>query len=171
MEIKELRKKKEMTQKEFAEFFNIPLRTIQKWEQHDSEPLPYLLSLIQDEVTEEEYFDVTKYIRKPQKRFNVINKHKFRNNEKIHPLQQESIEEILKTIKQYKEVTKVIVFGSSVEERCNYESDIDLYVELNNDVNIKKYSVEKPVDLWTNYTVSKEMLEEIMKKGVVVYAR
>ena len=171
MEIKELRKKKQMTQKEFAEFFNIPLRTIQKWEQHDSEPLPYLISLIQEEITEEEYFDITKYMRKPQRKFSIVNKHKFRNNEKIHPLQQESIEEILKTLKEYKEVRKVIVFGSSTEERCNYESDIDLYVELSSDVNVKKYSVEKPVDLWTNYTVSKEMLEEIMKKGVVVYAR
>lgn len=171
MEIKELRKKKKMTQKEFADCFNIPLRTIQKWEQHDSEPLPYLISLIQDEITEEEYFDVTKYMRKPQKIFNVVNKHRFRNNERIHPLQQQTIEEILKTLKDYKEVKRVIVFGSSTEERCNYESDIDLYVELSSEASIKKYNVEKPVDLWTNYTVSPEMYEEIKKKGVVVYAR
>lgn len=171
MEIKDLRRQKNMTQKEFADFFGIPLRTIQKWEQHDSEPLPYLISLLENEVSEESFFDVLKFKRKPLRRFRVINKHRFRNNENIHPLQQESLEEILRELKKYEEVQKVVVFGSSTEERCNYESDIDIYVELNKNINVKKYYVDKPVDLWTNFDVSPEMYEEIQKKWVVVYAR
>lgn len=171
MDIKELRNKKKMTQKEFAEYFGIPLRTIQKWEQHDSEPLPYLLSLLQDEITEEEFCSVVKYIRKPQTKFKVTNKNRFLNNDRVHPIQQQNIEDILKVLKDFDAVNKVVVFGSSVEERCSYESDIDLYVELKKDINVKKYNTNTPVDFWTNYTVSPEMLDEINKKGVVVYAR
>lgn len=106
-----------------------------------------------------------------KKTFRVVNKCKFKNNERIHPLQQQSIEDILKTFKSFEEVQKVIVFGSSIEERCGYESDIDLYVELSDEVNIKKYSAEKPVDLWTNYNTPSEMYEEIIKKGVVIYEK
>jgi len=32
MDIKELRAQTRMTQKEFAEYFNIPIRTLQDWE-------------------------------------------------------------------------------------------------------------------------------------------
>lgn len=35
-----------LTQKEFAEAYNIPLATYKKWEQGESSPAPYLLSLI-----------------------------------------------------------------------------------------------------------------------------
>lgn len=160
-----------MTQKEFAEFFDIPLRTIQKWEQHDSEPASYLVSLMEEKINTKDSFDVSIFKRKPQKSFRVTNKHRFLNNEKIHPIQQYSIEEILNVIKEYEEARKVIIFGSSTEERCNYDSDIDIYVELTKDINVKKFNVDKPVDFWTNFTVSDEMLREIESKGVVVYAR
>ena len=67
------------------------------------------------------------------------------------------------------EVKKVVVFGSSITPKCSYESDIDIYVELSKKVNVKTYSVDTPVDFWTNFNVEKEMLDEILKKGVIVY--
>lgn len=171
MEIKELRKKKRMTQKEFGEYFGIPLRTIQKWEQHDSEPLTYLISLIQDDIEDEDFCDVSKYLRKPQKTFRITNSKKYMNNERIHPIQQKRVQDIIESIKEYAEVEKIYIFGSSVEERCTYESDIDVYVELTKDINVKNYNVDVPVDFWTNFNVDNEMLKEIKSKGVIVYAR
>lgn len=44
--MKELRKKSGMTQKEFAEHYEIPISTLRKWEQGESSPAPYVLKLI-----------------------------------------------------------------------------------------------------------------------------
>ena len=44
--IKELRRKTGMTQKEFAEHFSIPLSTLRKWEQGESTPSVYVTKLI-----------------------------------------------------------------------------------------------------------------------------
>lgn len=172
MKIKELRNKTKLSQSEFAEKFGIPVRTLQKWEQDAADPLPYLMSLIQGEISLEEYIDMTKYmIKKPQTKFRNTLKKPFKNVEKIHPIQQHRIEEILEVLKQYESVQKVTVFGSSITYKCNYDSDIDIFVELNKDENVKTYNVDCPVDFWTNFNVSAEMLDEIKNKGVVVYER
>ena len=44
--MKELRAKTGMTQKEFAGRFRIPLSTLQKWEQGEASPPPYVVDLI-----------------------------------------------------------------------------------------------------------------------------
>ena len=64
-----------------------------------------------------------------------------------------------------------MIFGSSITYKCNYDSDIDMYVELSKDENVKTYNVDCPVDFWTNFNVPQEMLSEIKSKGVVVYER
>ena len=45
-DIKELRYKTNLTQKKFAEHFGIPLKTLQKWEQGETSPAPYVIELI-----------------------------------------------------------------------------------------------------------------------------
>lgn len=47
MTFKELRKSAFMTQREFAEYFNIPLRTIENWEADSEKCKPYLLDLME----------------------------------------------------------------------------------------------------------------------------
>lgn len=56
-------------------------------------------------------------------------------------------------------------------ERCHIDSDVDIYVELNYPEHLTFPAVDFVYDLWTNDTVDERMLEEIMKKGVVVYER
>lgn len=48
--IKELRTKSGLTQKEFGEKYNIPLRTIQKWERNGSTPPDYVISLVENNM-------------------------------------------------------------------------------------------------------------------------
>jgi putative transcriptional regulator len=50
MNIKELRKKLKMTQKEFGEYLNIPQRTIQSWELGERTPPPYVIELIKYKI-------------------------------------------------------------------------------------------------------------------------
>ncbi len=44
--IKEIRKKTRMTQKEFASSYGIPLSTLRKWEQGEAAPPDYVVTLI-----------------------------------------------------------------------------------------------------------------------------
>lgn len=47
MTIKELRQATGMTQKEFAEYYGISVRTIQEWEQERKNPPSYLVGLLE----------------------------------------------------------------------------------------------------------------------------
>lgn len=44
--IKELRDSTGMTQKAFADMYGIPISTLRKWEQGESSPAPYVISLL-----------------------------------------------------------------------------------------------------------------------------
>lgn len=46
MNIKELRKLSGMSQSQFAEYFQIPVRTLQKWERGGSSPPKYIVRMI-----------------------------------------------------------------------------------------------------------------------------
>lgn len=54
MTIKELRLSARMTQREFAGYFNIPLRTIENWETGKRNPPEYLIELIRYKLKKED---------------------------------------------------------------------------------------------------------------------
>lgn len=168
-ELKQLRKQIELSQSQFAKKYGIPVRTLQKWEQGVAEPLPYLMALIQDEIDIEEYIKVEQFLLKNSTKYFEVVSNPFKNANKIHPVQQKNVFKIIEELKKYDEVKKIVIFGSSVTTKCNYESDLDLYVELTKEKNVKTYLVDVPVDFWTNFTVEPAMMEEINKKGVLVY--
>ena len=53
MTIKELRQQSGMTQKEFAEYFEIPKRTIEDWDRGVRKCPEYLVALIEYKLTKE----------------------------------------------------------------------------------------------------------------------
>ena len=55
--IKEIRKKTEMTQQEFASYLGIPLRTLQNWEQGTRNPPKYLIKMIEGMNTKENKYN------------------------------------------------------------------------------------------------------------------
>lgn len=57
MDFKSLRKQSGMTQRAFAECFNIPLRTIENWECCVTNPPVYVLELIEFRLRAEGYID------------------------------------------------------------------------------------------------------------------
>lgn len=169
MNIKELRKRTKLSQSQFAKRYSIPLRTLQKWEQGAAVPLPYLVNFIDEDIKIREFIDVNKYLITPKSYFEVMNQVHFRNAEKVHPIMQRDVQKIVDSLSAHVEVKKIIIFGSAITYRCTYDSDIDIYVELAKDKNVKAYNVETPVDYWTNYSVDPKMLEEIINKGVTIY--
>ena len=53
MTVKELRTKSEMTQKEFAEYFEIPKRTIEDWDRGVRKCPEYLIALMEYKLINE----------------------------------------------------------------------------------------------------------------------
>lgn len=53
MTIKEMRASTKMTQKAFAEYLNIPLRTIENWESGQRTPPEYVIELIKYKIEKE----------------------------------------------------------------------------------------------------------------------
>lgn len=95
----------------------------------------------------------------------------FKNAARIFPTQQKDVCEIIKRYSADSNVKKLIVFGSSITSACNPWSDIDIYVEMEENKNLPPSGVrEVAVDVWTNFTVDKHLYSEI-KKGVTVYER
>jgi transcriptional regulator with XRE-family HTH domain len=62
MTIKELRLSTRMTQREFAGYFNIPLRTIENWETGKRNPPEYVAELIRYKIEKEEDMNRTKLL-------------------------------------------------------------------------------------------------------------
>ena len=97
----------------------------------------------------------------------------FLNINKIFPTQQEAVAEMIEVCKKIPNIRKIIIFGSSVTPRCNPESDIDIYFETVKEMNkwpsIGSHTVV--FDKWDNFTVDKNLYDEIMKTGVLVYER
>ncbi len=107
-------------------------------------------------------------------KWKVIVKNTFKNCELIYPIQQKKVAEIVDFLKDNEYVKKIIIFGSSVTERCTINSDVDIYIELTKEINVfrNKY-FDFLYDLWTNFQVDKseKLYKEIMEKGVVVYEK
>lgn len=76
---------------------------------------------------------------------------------------------LINKLKKDKNINKIIVFGSSVTNSCHIDSDLDVYLELERNKKATINKIDYELDLWNNYTVSDELLEEINDKGVVVY--
>lgn len=56
--------------------------------------------------------------------------HSYKNVEKIFPLKQHTVEELIEHCKaHYPSITRIVIFGSSVTPACNPWSDLDVYLE------------------------------------------
>ena len=103
-------------------------------------------------------------------RYKVVVKEPFENCELIYPIQQRKVKELVDFLKENENVCSVIIFGSSVTDRCHIDSDVDIYVTLKRQEKIHRY-FNFVFDLWTNFTADEYLKKEIYKKGVVVYQR
>ncbi len=95
----------------------------------------------------------------------------FTNCEYIYPTQQKKAKQFLDYLSSNPNVKSITIFGSSITDRCQNNSDLDIYVELFHDKKIINRYFDFAYDLWTNFTVDKKMLDEINKKGLIIYEK
>lgn len=105
----------------------------------------------------------------PKDKFKICISKPFENCERIYPIQQERVSEIIKQIKKDSNVLKAIIFGSSVTNACHIDSDIDIYFQLAKNKKVKLQNVDYQIDTWTNFSVDKNLYSKIFETGVVVY--
>lgn len=101
----------------------------------------------------------------------VSDEETFLNIEKIFPTQQRDVGEIVRSLQVNTSVRRIVIFGSSVTSACNPWSDIDVYVELDEEQHVRVPQLEVPTDVWTNFDVDDRLMAEIEEKGVAVYER
>lgn len=106
----------------------------------------------------------------------ICTKQPFINTRYIYPTQQVDVSKLISNLSSDDNVRYIIIFGSSISNRCHIESDLDVYVCCNEKKKVvynEPERLEAPVDLWTNFDISDDenLYSEIMEKGVLVYER
>jgi predicted nucleotidyltransferase len=89
----------------------------------------------------------------------------------IHPLKQLDLYYILEAWKDDDNINRVVVFGSSVSDRCHSGSDIDLYLELKDNEKPPKLPYDKiisDVDMIINVKQTDSIWKAIDRDGIVV---
>ncbi|MCD8217834.1 MAG: nucleotidyltransferase domain-containing protein [Clostridiales bacterium] len=105
--------------------------------------------------------------------FPIVHGVSFTDANRIHPLMQKRVDTLIDALVRDANVRKAVLFGSSLEFRCDSRSDIDLYVE--------KYDKEKnleilpeldcEVDVITNLSPESRLYQEIERTGLLLFER
>lgn len=104
--------------------------------------------------------------------FKVCISDPFKNCEKIVPLEQKNVANLINFFKDDKNVLKIIVFGSSTRSDWkNHFSDLDFYLELNEEKFYDLSSLNFKKDQRNNFMADENFKRKILEKGVVVYER
>ena len=170
MTLVEMRREAGMSQREFAEHYGIPVRTLQQWEQGKSAPPSYVLSMM-EKLRPSRRRGMAFYSIPEKKHWKACIDRPFQNCDRIYTIQQRKVRELLDDVTRDPAVSKVVVFGSSVTQRCHQGSDVDVYVETSENRNPVTSFHDFPFDLWTNYTADERLKAEIDEKGVLVYGQ
>ena len=97
----------------------------------------------------------------------------FVNANRIHPLMQKRVEILIQKLHKDQNIKRLVLYGSSLDFRCDSNSDIDIYIE--------KYDLEKKlegfpeidceIDIVTNLSQESRLYKEIDATGLVLFER
>lgn len=104
--------------------------------------------------------------------FEILDGVNFMNCNRIHPLKQKEIQKLVNSCAEDNGLDALIIFGSSVEFRCNSKSDIDMVV-IRND-GYKKvpnifFEINSDVDIL--FDIGERLKKILWERGVLVYRR
>lgn len=80
-------------------------------------------------MTTEEYLKARK--SKDWKFSKIVDEDAFMNVNRIHPLKQKNVKEIVEAARDDKAVKRIIIFGSSIRYDCDITSDLDICIDWN----------------------------------------
>lgn len=114
----------------------------------------------------------------------VVSDNAFKNVNRIHPLKQKIVAQIVERAKQDPAVRRLIIFGSSTRYDCDITSDLDICIDWNQDC-YDKEGVLKPftknmrqiissvtrgnADVVDYAYLNKTVLTDAVENGVIVY--
>lgn len=105
--------------------------------------------------------------------FPVMDGVDFQDANRVHPLMQRRVERLIREFAKDPNIRRVILFGSSLEFRCNSTSDIDLYIEkYDSDKKlIDLPEIDCEIDLVSNLSPASRLYKEIEQTGLLLYER
>lgn len=106
--------------------------------------------------------------------FEVLSNLQYENVNRIHPLKQKDVFELVRAAENDPHIMGIIVFGSAVRFECNSMSDLDILIirddsQLKIDASLSK--VKSDLDIIFNARLGKRLKDEICHTGVIVYRR
>lgn len=114
----------------------------------------------------------------------VVDNASFKNVNRIHPLKQNVVKDIVAVARDDQNVKKIIIFGSSTRYDCDITSDLDICVDWKEDCydadgilmpftrNMRKaisYITKGRADVVNYGYLEGTVVENAVKEGVVVY--
>lgn len=133
-------------------------------------------------MTTQEYLTARK--TKNWKFNSVVDNASFKNVNRIHPLKQNVVKDIVAVARDDQNVKKIIIFGSSTRYDCDITSDLDICVDWKEDCydadgilmpftrNMRKaisYITKGRADVVNYGYLEGTVVENAVKEGVVVY--
>ena len=105
--------------------------------------------------------------------FPVMDGISFPNANRIHPLMQRRVEQILQAVSKDPNVRRLVLYGSSLEFRCSSASDIDLYIEkYDPDKKLANFpDLDCEADIITNLSPDNRLYQEIDRTGLLLFER
>lgn len=130
-------------------------------------------------------YDEFKRLRRERKfRYNLIGDPTVLNIVYIYPLKQKQVSDIVNQLKEYKYVNKIVIFGSSVTDRCHEYSDLDIAIDIGKAYDEDGFlldSAKKVFRLIEKITFYKcdvvfigyegELVKKAIENGVTVFSR
>ena len=114
----------------------------------------------------------------------VVSDNAFKNVNRIHPIKQKMVAQIVGQAKNDQAVRRIIIFGSSTRYDCDITSDLDICIDWNQDC-YDKEGVLKPFTKNMRQTISSvtkgnadvvdyayldgTVLKDSVEEGVIVY--
>jgi predicted nucleotidyltransferase len=114
----------------------------------------------------------------------IVNEDSFMNVNRVHPLKQKLVRNIVEEAKKENVVKRIIIFGSSIRYDCDITSDLDICIDWMMDCydengillpftqNMRKcisFETKGRADVVNYDYLEDTVLAEAVKEGVVVY--
>lgn len=104
--------------------------------------------------------------------FEILDGVNFKCCNRIHPLKQRDVQELVDICAKDSGIDELIIYGSSTEFRCNSRSDIDAVVVRNDGKKIVSdgfFEINSEIDLI--FSVGERLKKILWEHGVSVYRR
>lgn len=106
--------------------------------------------------------------------FEILSDFQYENVNRIHPLKQRDVYELIKAVENDSHIIGIIVFGSAIRFDCHSMSDLDVLIirddsQLKIDASLSE--IKSELDIIFHAKLGRRLKDEISRTGVIVYRR